>query len=62
MSYALRLIAICVFSACAGVAMAATDRVALVLGLGAYQSIEPLDNTRNDARPLPKRWKVSGLT
>lgn len=32
--------------------MAAPERVALVLGLGAYQSIEPLENTRNDARAI----------
>lgn len=31
-------------------AMAATERVALVIGMAAYQHIEPLDNTVNDAR------------
>lgn len=33
-------------------AFAASDRIALVIGLGAYETIEPLKNTRNDARAI----------
>ena len=36
----------------AGLALASPERVALVLGMSAYQSIEPLTNTRNDAEAL----------
>ena len=35
-----------------GLANASPDRVALVLGMAKYQSIEPLTNTRNDAEAL----------
>jgi hypothetical protein len=38
----------------AGLALASPERVALVLGMSAYQSIEPLTNTRNDAEALAK--------
>ncbi|TMV11374.1 caspase family protein [Arenibacterium halophilum] len=38
----------------APMAMAASDRVALVLGMSAYQSIPPLDNTINDAEAMAK--------
>lgn len=54
MSTTIRIIvfcAICVFSTSVA---AATDRVALVIGMGAYQTIEPLENTRNDARDMAK--------
>ncbi len=45
----------------AGAASAATERVALVLGMGAYQTIEPLDNTRNDARAIARTLKSIGF-
>jgi uncharacterized protein len=61
MTYAIRILAICGFIACAGVASAAPDRVALVLGLGAYQTIEPLDNTRNDARGIAQTLERIGF-
>ncbi len=47
-----RIIAILVFVNFFGTMAAATERVALVLGMGAYQTIEPLENTRNDARSI----------
>jgi TPR repeat protein len=38
----------------ASATLAASDRVALVLGLGDYQTIPLLENTRNDARAMAK--------
>ncbi|SFT33844.1 Sel1 repeat-containing protein [Sedimentitalea nanhaiensis] len=61
MGMAIRLVAIWALCMLAGVASAATDRVALVLGLGAYQTIEPLDNTRNDARAIAGALKGIGF-
>ena len=52
MNWAIRLIAILALLSVTTAAQAAADRVALVLGLGAYQTIEPLDNTRNDASAM----------
>lgn len=61
MKYAIRFVAIFVFCVGAGMAIAATDRVALVLGLGAYQTIEPLDNTLNDARGIAETLESIGF-
>ena len=52
MDWAIRLIAILALVTVTSAARAAPDRVALVLGLGDYQTIEPLDNTRNDAAAM----------
>lgn len=51
------LLAICAYSSVA----AAADRVALVIGLGAYQTIEPLSNTRNDARGMAESLESIGF-
>lgn len=51
------LLAICLYSSAA----AAADRVALVIGLGAYQTIEPLANTRNDARGMADALESIGF-
>ncbi len=61
MSFAIRFIAILMLCASSGAASAATDRVALVLGLGAYQTIEPLDNTRSDARAIARTLEGIGF-
>lgn len=42
-------------------ALAAADRVALVLGLGAYQTIAPLDNTINDATAMARTLEQIGF-
>ena len=52
MSLAVRTVAVWMLCLTASLANAASDRVALVLGLGAYQTIEPLSNTRNDAKAM----------
>lgn len=52
-------IAILAFCVTASATIASTDRVALVIGLGKYQTIQPLDNTRNDARDMAKA--LSGI-
>ncbi|WP_109465048.1 caspase family protein [Albibacillus kandeliae] len=52
MGTAVRLIALLAFCVVSGAASAASDRVALVLGQGAYQTIEPLENTRHDAAAM----------
>ncbi|MFD3190526.1 caspase family protein [Sedimentitalea sp. HM32M-2] len=61
MAMAIRIIATWVFCLIAASAAAATDRVALVLGLGAYRTIEPLENTRNDARAIADTLKGIGF-
>ncbi len=61
MKSVVRIIAVCLVCLVAGSAVAATDRVALVLGLGAYRTIEPLDNTRNDARSIAATLKGIGF-
>lgn len=61
MGTAIRIIAflaICTFSTAA---LAASDRVALVVGMGAYQTIQPLDNTRNDAREMARTLERIGF-
>ena len=52
------ILAICLTSS---VASAATDRVALVLGMGAYQTIPVLDNTRNDAKAMARTLDEIGF-
>jgi len=47
-------IAIAVACVCASATVAATDRVALVLGMADYQTIPVLDNTRNDAEAMAR--------
>ena len=42
-------------------AMAGSDRIALVLGLGAYEQIEPLNNTRNDAKSIASTLEEIGF-
>ncbi|MCX7560415.1 caspase family protein [Sulfitobacter sp. F26204] len=42
-------------------AFAGSDRIALVLGLGAYQKIETLNNTRNDARVIAETLEEIGF-
>ncbi|MBK0327377.1 caspase family protein [Rhodobacteraceae bacterium F11138] len=61
MGMAFRWVALCAFCLLAGGASAASDRVALVLGMGAYETIEPLDNTRNDARAIADTLKGIGF-
>ncbi|MEX0340351.1 MAG: caspase family protein [Arenibacterium sp.] len=60
MHMAIRLIALLAICFCSSVA-AAADRVALVIGLGAYQTIEPLANTRNDARGMANALESIGF-
>ncbi len=52
MKMARHWIAVWFFCLLAGAAGATTDRVALVLGMSTYQTIEPLENTSNDARAI----------
>ena len=52
MNMAIRFVAAMAISLSASTAWAVKDRVALVLGLGEYQTIEPLKNTRNDASAM----------
>lgn len=42
-------------------AFAGSDRIALVLGLGAYQKIETLNNTRNDAKVIAETLEEIGF-
>lgn len=42
--------------------LSATDRIALVLGMGAYQNIQPLDNTRNDAVSIANALENIGFS
>lgn len=52
MPKALRLFAIVAIFCTGSLVQAATDRVALVIGMGEYQTIPNLDNTLNDARSI----------
>lgn len=61
MQRALRLIATVVICLTASASFAGTDRVALVLGMGAYQTIAPLDNTLNDAKDMAKTLDSIGF-
>lgn len=61
MQAAFRIITIWIVCVWSGAALAAPDRVALVLGMGAYQTIEPLDNTRNDARAIAETLEGIGF-
>ena len=54
MQRALHIFAILAVWLTASASFAATDRVALVLGMGGYQTITPLENTRNDAKAMAK--------
>lgn len=57
------ILAITIFVVCltGSAAVAATDRVALVLGMGDYQTIPILDNTRNDAKALARTLEGIGF-
>ncbi|MGD9862268.1 MAG: caspase family protein [Pseudodonghicola sp.] len=57
----LRLLLICALSLTATMAPAAGDRVALILGLGAYRTIPTLDNTRNDAADMARTLEGIGF-
>ncbi|WP_424985204.1 caspase family protein [Microbulbifer sp. S227A] len=61
MGFAIRFVAVFMLCTMTGAAWAATERVALVLGLGAYQTIEPLDNTRRDARAIARTLEGIGF-
>lgn len=54
---------IAIFAACsvASVSIAATDRVALVLGMGDYQTIPVLENTLNDAEAMARTLSDIGF-
>lgn len=49
---AIRLATVLTLLTLAQAAMAATDRIALIMGLGSYQTVPNLDNTLNDARDM----------
>lgn len=57
----IRILALCCACLLPVAALSATDRVALVLGMGAYETIERLDNTRNDARAIAETLKGIGF-
>ncbi|MCB1339511.1 MAG: caspase family protein [Pseudooceanicola sp.] len=59
MTLAIRIVAAWTLCMAATLAGAASDRVALVIGMGAYQTIEPLSNTRNDAEAMART--LSGI-
>lgn len=61
MRVAVRILLLSVCCLWSGAVLAETERVALVLGLGAYQTIEPLDNTRNDARAIAESLEGIGF-
>ncbi|MFD2853852.1 caspase family protein [Seohaeicola zhoushanensis] len=61
MSLAIRIVAAWILCLNATLASAAPDRVALVLGNGAYQTIEPLSNTRNDAQAMANTLSSIGF-
>ncbi|MDK3074797.1 caspase family protein [Sedimentitalea sp. JM2-8] len=61
MRVAVRILLLSIFCLWSGAVLAATERVALVLGLGAYQTIEQLDNTRNDARAIAESLEGIGF-
>ena len=42
-------------------ATAASDRVALVIGMGAYRSIDPLENTLNDSSDMAETLSNIGF-
>lgn len=52
MTRTFRFLAICIAVLTGSAGWAATDRVALVIGMGAYTTIPQLDNTLNDARGI----------
>ncbi|MCA0872595.1 caspase family protein [Seohaeicola saemankumensis] len=52
MQRTIRVIATCLFALAASVAGAASDRVALIMGLSDYQTIPTLENTTNDAHGM----------
>lgn len=54
MHRAFRTMILLAFCMAASAAVASSDRVALVLGMGSYQTIPTLENTRNDARDMAK--------
>ena len=58
---ALRVVVIWAMCLLAPAAWAAGDRVALILGLGAYQTIPALDNTRNDASDMARTLEDIGF-
>lgn len=57
----IRLIFIAVFGLTGLPVLAASDRVALVIGMAGYRSIEPLVNTRNDAEDLARTLEGIGF-
>jgi TPR repeat protein len=57
----IRILSLFTFCLWSSGVLAATDRVALVLGMGAYQTIERLDNTRNDARSIAEALEGIGF-
>ncbi|GAA6199773.1 caspase family protein [Aquicoccus sp. SU-CL01552] len=58
---ALRVVVIWAMCLLAPAAWAAGDRVALILGLGAYQTVPALDNTRNDASDMARTLEDIGF-
>lgn len=58
---ALRVVVIWAMCLLAPAAWAAGDRVALILGLGAYSAIPALDNTRNDATDMARTLEGIGF-
>lgn len=56
-----RIFAIAGLCLIAPLASASSDRVALVLGIGDYKTIQPLDNTRNDASAMARTLEEIGF-
>lgn len=61
MTRMVRLFFFLLFCTLSNGAGAATDRVALVLGMGAYSSIPALDNTTNDAEAMARTLAAIGF-
>ncbi|MFT7595322.1 MAG: hypothetical protein ACI8R4_002650 [Paracoccaceae bacterium] len=57
----LEYVAILAICLTASATFASTDRVALVLGMGAYQTIPTLENTRNDAKAMARTLDEIGF-
>lgn len=56
-----RMLLVCLACLIALPALAASDRVALVIGMADYRHIEPLKNTRNDAEDLARTLEGIGF-
>lgn len=57
----MRALLICLTIVVSGIAASAQERVALVIGMAAYETVVPLDNTRNDAIAISDTLRSIGF-